>query len=160
MLGTRKWVFMDSSYHSAHTSQVVPDDANLVGNAPPKSRFEPYSRRSYSDKMINEQGDEEQVSIMIPRLIPGMKMGKYQHDQGVITADEPDDWDEHTEEAKQMLEQLRMGNREELPQIVKPESRERAQVENRPPIVETTAEKSENSQPKISRFKAARMQKM
>lgn len=137
---------------------MVPGDANLIGNAPPKSKFEPYARRSFSDKMINEQGDEEQVSIMIPRLVPGMKMGKY--DEGVITAEETDDWDEYTEEAKQMLEELKMGNGEDLPQVVKPESRERVEVHKRPPAVEPKREAKPEEKPKLSRFKAARMQKM
>ena len=95
---------------------------------------------------------------MIPRLIPGMKMGKY--DDGVITAEEADDWDEYTEEAKQMLEQLKMGNREELPQLSKPESRDRVEVHKRPPIVETKEEQKPEGKGKVSRFKAARMQKM
>ncbi|TIB97764.1 kinase-like protein [Wallemia mellicola] len=95
--------------------EFVPDDASLVGQAPPKGKFEPYAKRSFSDKMINENGDEEQVSIMIPRLVPGMKMGHY--NDGVITTEEADEWDDYTEEAKQLLEKLKMGNREDLPQL-------------------------------------------
>lgn len=111
--------------------------------------------------MINENGDEEQVSIMIPRLVPGMKMGHY--NDGVITTEEADEWDDYTEEAKQLLEKLKMGNREDLPQLQRPMERNVEEMERKPPRVEaTTREKDEEVEvkPKISRFKASRMQNM
>lgn len=56
-----------------------------------------------------------------------------------------------------------MGNREDLPQLQRPIERNVEEMERKPPRVEaTTREKDEEVEvkPKISRFKASRMQNM
>lgn len=126
-------------------------------------------KRSFNDKMINENGEEEDVSIMVPRLIPGMNVGKV--DNGIITTNDENEneWDEYTNEAKNMIESLKLGDVSQLPQLKTKDDRVNAAsngIERKPPKVEhkPTASNDDNQEQsnnnkakKVSRFKANRM---
>ena len=126
-------------------------------------------KRSFNDKMINENGEEEDISIMVPRLIPGMNVGKV--DNGIITTNDENEneWDEYTNEAKNMIESLKLGDVSQLPQLKTKDDRVNAAsngIERKPPKVEhkpTTSnddnqqQSNNNNAKKVSRFKANRM---
>ena len=126
-------------------------------------------KRSFNDKMINENGEEEDISIMVPRLIPGMNVGKV--DNGIITTNDENEneWDQYTNEAKNMIESLKLGDVSQLPQLKTKDDRVNAAsngIERKPPKVEhkpTTSnndnqqQSNTNNAKKVSRFKANRM---